>query len=635
MECPYVALLWFPSDRQQSIAALRILRRLRRDGGGLRQLIARDGLAVFTRLPHGPAPHPTTYTLSGQLGVIIGTLFRRRDGSRASIAEIKADSDFAEACVASRGRHLKNTYWGAYVALLSDPRDANSTVFRDCSGMIECYYTTIHGIIIVFSDLRDLRRRADSADDDAWLVPLKINWRYIAGFVADSQMQIRETGFRGIYELLAGESLNTTLGRRSVHNLWNPVLIADSNPPGNVEDACHELRDTTLHCIEAWAGLHHSIVHSLSGGFDSSLVLSLLMRASKRPTVVSVNRFALGPAEDERRYARLAAQAAGVELTELPWDHEQRLEALCAAIPVTVKPTITQVFSGMDAAMNRVFAAGSDAEAIWTGQGGDHLFMAMKTGMAVVDCCRHHGFGHHLKAAFRDAAILTGKSYLRLAWEARGLRHSSKIFSIAKLESRPDFLAVDFLPECGDDYTRHPWTLDSAELPPAKRLQVIYLAELLNRHRPNYGMQKLEEFHPLLSQPLIELCLRIPVYHLLTGGRTRGLARTAFRSDLPPAILNRQQKGQTTHHTLGLIRANLPFMKTRLINGHLANQRLLNRDRVSATLQPHAPIAGPTLFSLLACVAAEVWLNSWLGSPLVGGISAKPSQAASYESTSR
>jgi asparagine synthase (glutamine-hydrolysing) len=480
--------------------------------------------------------------------------------------------------------------------------------------MIQCYYTSIYDIIIVFSDLRSLRMRPETAHRDAWLVPLEVNWRYIAGFLAESQMQIRETGFKDVHELLAGESLNITLGRRSVRALWDPVSIAASDPLPTVEAACRELRDTTFHCIDAWAGVHRNIVLSLSGGFDSSLVLSLLMRTANTPRVVSVTRFASGPAEDERRYARLAALAAGVELMELPWDHEYRFEKLCSGTPVTVKPTITQVFAGMDAAVNSMFAARNEVEAIWTGQGGDHLFMAVKTGIAVVDCFRHHGFGSLLKAAFRDAATVTGKSYLHLARDARALRRSRNFFSVAKLTPNTPFLAADRLLGRTDAYTHHPWTLASATLPPAKRLQVIYLAELLNRHRPYYGIQKLQEFHPLLSQPLIELCLRIPVYRLLIDGKTRGLARRAFQSDLPPAIRDRQRKGQTTHHTLGLVRSNLPFIRTRLLNGHLADRRLLNGDALSAALQPHASISGPTLFSLLGCLAAEVWLEDWLGS---------------------
>ncbi len=618
MEYPYVALLWSPHHERQTIEASRLLLTIRRHCPGLHPLIIRQGLAVFTRVPSEEAPLPPFLersVLSRQRGVIFGSLFRRGSGSRFNTWEVAADLEFADAPLATTRRRLTEDCWGTYVALLSDPESGDWSVLRDCSGMIPCYYTSLHDVTIVFSDVRDLRMHPRNAAGDSWLVPFEVNWRYLAGFLTASQLQIRETGFKDVYELLAGESLESTAGHRSVDLFWNPVSVAETEPLRDVEEARRKLRDTARRCIEAWAGVHHRVILSLSGGFDSSLVLALLMRAAKRPEVIAVNRFAFGPGEDERGYARTAARAAGVELLELP--HEaQPLEAACSEIPAIVKPTISQVFAGLEARAEDGLAASKGVEDIWTGQGGDHLFMAIKTGMIVADCFRDNGLGSRLRTAFRDAATLTGKSYLHLARDARALRHAKSFFSVAKIEPSTRFLAADYPLEDLDTYTQHPWTLPSAALPPAKRLQVIYLAEVLNRHRPDYGIRTLQEFHPLLSQPLIELCLRIPVYHLLTGGKTRGLARKAFRAELPPAIRDRQRKGQTTHHVLGLLRDDRAFMTTRLLDGRLADRRLVSREALRAILAPHASIAGPILFSLLACMAAELWLEDWLGSKL-------------------
>lgn len=618
MEYPYFALLWSPHHEKQIIAASRLLLTIRRHCPALHPLITRQGLAVFTRLPSDEDPIPPflqTSVLTGQRGVIFGSLFRRGGRSHLGTCEVAANSEFADASLAATRRRLTGEYWGAYVALLSDPESGDWSVLRDCSGMIPCYYTSLHDVTLVFSDARDLRLCPRNTTGDAWLVPFEVNWRYIAAFLTASQLQIRETGFKEVYELLAGECLEFTAGRQSVQIAWNPVSVAETEPVRDVEEACRALRETTHRCIEAWAGVHHRVVHSLSGGFDSSLVLALLMRAAKRPEVISVNRFAFGPGEDERRYARASAQAAGVELLELP--HEaQPLEAVCSGIAATVKPAIPQVFAGLEAKPEDQLAAFEGVEDIWTGQGGDHLFMAIKTGMIVADCFRDNGLGLRLRTVFRDAATLTGKSYFHLARDARSVRHAKSFFSVAKIRPSTHLLAASYPLEDLATYTYHPWTLPSAALPPAKRLQVIYLAEVLNRHRPNYGIRKLQEFHPLLSQPLIELCLRIPVYHLLMAGKTRGLARKAFQSDLPPAIRNRQRKGQTTHHVVGLLRDNRPFMAARLLEGRLVNHGLVSREALCAVLEPHASIAGPTLFSLLACVAAELWLEDWLGSKL-------------------
>ena len=59
-------------------------------------------------------------------------------------------------------------------------------------------------------------------------------------------------------------------------------------------------------------------------------------------------------------------------------------------------------------------------------------------------------------------------------------------------------------------YSAHPWTLGSHN-----------------------------EHHPLLSQPLIETCLRIPVHLLATEGWDRAVARRAFSTDLPAEVYQR------------------------------------------------------------------------------------------------
>lgn len=617
MEYPYIAILWSPRDELQSLAASRLLHsESLQNGSEWQQCVGREGLTILTRAQRPGAPQASclkAYSLPGDRGLILGTLFRRGGTAVVPPHEMAGKVDLAEACLTTRGNYLTKHLWGTYVAFLSDSRTGDWSIARDCSGMLPCYYTSLGGVILAFSDIRDIVQLAE-CNGKAPLVTLGVNWRYIIGFLAASQMQIRETGVSNIYELLAGESLVFTGGRHFVHSLWDPVSIAQGESWVDLQETCCVLRETTFSCIEAWASAHHRILHSLSGGFDSSLVLSLLTRSAKRPKVMCLNRFATGPAEDERHYARIAARAAGVKLEELPHLGGWSLEDSCMKICRTAKPTIAQLFAGMDAETNDLLGASKGAEVLWTGQGGDHLFMAIETVMGVADCWIHHGLGQELKAAFRDASKLTGKSYLHIARTICKLVRADNFLLAAELSPRTAFLAPDALPEDLATYILNPWLLSSASLPPGKRLQVTYLAEVLNRHRPYYGIQQLQEFHPLLSQPLIELCLQIPVYRLLAGGKTRGLARQAFQTDLPAAILGRERKGQTTHRILGVLRQSMPFLTEALLHGQLADQGLLSREALASILQPDAAISSSSIFPLLACLAAERWLASWSNS---------------------
>ena len=630
MEYPYIAVLWTPGNALQVHNASPLLTKIQHDARWYPTLL-RHGIAVFTRKP--PVTFLDAYPLSGKSGVVLGTLFRQGGTCRLSLREVAEDAGFAERCLRSRGEHLTRSYWGAYVALLSHPHTGEWTIARDCSGMIPCYYTTVRGITIVFSDVRDLEILFDTQGQDEPFLRFEVNWRYIVGFLSFSQIQIRETGLKDIYELLAGESLESVSGRQTVRVLWDPVPIADHDLSNKIDirDACRALRETAQSCIAAWAGTEQRILHSLSGGFDSSLVLSLLNTAPQHPKVLCVNRFASGPGEDERGYAQSSALWAQANLLEFPWDSESMVfDDNCLRLPRTAKPTLPHVFNGLDAPIYNRLGAAHRCDTLWTGQGGDHLFLAVNTDLGLADCLRHHGLlSSQMRTTLRETAKLTRKSvpHLIRLTIGRTIHHGNlfshnALFKWADLMPQTRFLNQCLQPSDLAEYIRHPWAEPSAALPPGKRYQLLLLAEVLNRHRPLYGLQEVQEFHPLLSQPLIEACLRIPVYLLLTGGKSRGLARLAFEDCLPPTIVARHGKGQTTHFTLGLLRRNLPFLTGVLRDGVLAQHGLLERNTLKPVLRPDAPLEWTALFPLCACLAAEVWLQSWMdqaiSDPLAG-----------------
>ena len=89
---------------------------------------------------------------------------------------------------------------------------------------------------------------------------------------------------------------------------------------------------------------------------------------------------------------------------------------------------------------------------------------------------------------------------------------------------------------------------------------------------------------PLLSQPLVELCLRIPTYVLIRSGRDRALARRAFANDLPAEIIARYAKGRADHHSRNILDANLAFVRELLLDGALVQKGLLNRTNLELYL---------------------------------------------------
>jgi asparagine synthase (glutamine-hydrolysing) len=116
---------------------------------------------------------------------------------------------------------------------------------------------------------------------------------------------------------------------------------------------------------------------------------------------------------------------------------------------------------------------------------------------------------------------------------------------------------------------------------------------------------------PYYSQPVVELCLRIPAYLNIVGGRDRAIARMAFTDDVPPTILSRHWKDHPTGVLEAMVMANLPKARELLLDGVLVQQRLLDRARLEAHLKPDAVSSrmyGGELFDHFAC---EAWARRW------------------------
>ncbi len=114
---------------------------------------------------------------------------------------------------------------------------------------------------------------------------------------------------------------------------------------------------------------------------------------------------------------------------------------------------------------------------------------------------------------------------------------------------------------------------------------------------------------PLLSQPLVELCLRLPTWLLTQGGRGRALARRAFAHDIPREIATRQSKGGMEEHVALILDRNLSFARGLLLDGHLARQGFLDRKKVEAILANRLSDRGENLSEIHDCIAVEAWLQ--------------------------
>jgi asparagine synthase (glutamine-hydrolysing) len=452
------------------------------------------------------------------------------------------------------------------------------------------------------------------------LAPLKLpaftaNWHYLAAFIYSSQLQIRECAYKEIKEVLSGDCLvmSGLAVRQSV--IWDPRDICRQRQIVRYDEAVTELREVAQTCIDAWAAIYNPVLHSLSGGFDSAVVLGCLSHSSSKPRITCVNQYAREHDEDERRYARLAADRAQVRLVELDMASVTNcFDTRLLAAPRMPKPSGLILSRLLEIQTINQLAAGIGSRTLWTGQGGDHIFLQTTAMTSAGDYLATRGCGRGLVAAIRDAALLSRQPYwavLKAACAAafkRGGRGSSPSRAPARTSF---FLDPAALPERVDEYVAHPWASPATDVPGGKQAQIRVLSEVLNRHRPLPGLELAPQHHPLLSQPLMEMCLQIPTYLLVEGGRERALAREAFADRIPTEIIQRRDKGSVIGHAIEMIRRGETFIRELLLNGVLAEAGIIRPDELEPYLDG-SPFDEDVFLPFVACLAAEVWTRTSL-----------------------
>jgi asparagine synthase (glutamine-hydrolysing) len=119
--------------------------------------------------------------------------------------------------------------------------------------------------------------------------------------------------------------------------------------------------------------------------------------------------------------------------------------------------------------------------------------------------------------------------------------------------------------------------------------------------------------HPLLAQPLLELCLRIPSWLWVSGGRDRAVAREAFRGLVPDAILDRRGKGTLESMFMKGYMNERPRLERFLAQGELAQRGIIDGSAVSVYLRRDGEPRDFGYVRILEIAAAEQWLRSFGG----------------------
>jgi asparagine synthase (glutamine-hydrolysing) len=599
----YLSLAWDPKSTEQIAIAERLLGRIRALNWQSAIHCSASGLAVFC-MDARPGIN-SIYRLDGGCAVIVGQLFRQGViGSDASVSQPVARVEASETArlLKDGGRFLADSVWGRYIAFWHSESDSTSYVFRDPSGVLPCFVARHGGLRICFSWLSDFLQVTG--------VQPKVNWNYIAALVPRALIQNSDTGLEGITQVLQGEQI-ALQGRESTRMCWDPHAIAASDPIENHSAAAQMLRHATRSSVHAWASRYEGVVLRLSGGIDSSIVLSCLRDAPSKPRVTCLTHYSNGAHFDERPFARIAARSAAFELVECEQPEQVTLRAIlgmaASPFPRSCVPAIQS--DRTEAEIARSLGAG----AIFSGGGGDQIYYQCNLALPPADYVRMHGVRPRLLPLCLSAARATQTSLwsvlqnsVREGLSSKGWSSASEIDEYRHLVPRGVIESTR-----NDPSITHPWLRDANRSSVGKTYHIYSFASPPDYYDLRGQAADAEFVHPLWSQPLLELALRIPTYVLTYHGWDRALARRAFATDLPHEIVSRRTKGVLDHYVTEIFRRNLNFARELLLDGLLVKEGLLDRRALEEVLSGRPTTIGSPIVELFDHLSTEAWLRSW------------------------
>jgi asparagine synthase (glutamine-hydrolysing) len=506
-------------------------------------------------------PHASTWISDrAQLGV--------RGRNDVAVAELHGNAavltgridnrdEIAGACGAPRGSDgaalLLHAYarWGEdapahlvgdFACALWDAEAARLVCARDALGQRPLFYADTAGGAIVASEPQQLLAHPSCRPS--------VNDGVVAEFLTGGQVTARETVWRGITRVLAGELIVCADGGVRARRYWDfdASRRLDCRTDAEYDEQFRALLDEAIACRtrgEAAVGVF------LSGGLDSSAVagVAAARRAAGGPALAAYSLTFPGEAADERAFIDAVVERWSLPSTRLPARAPVREEI---AAEIDRYRDLPMYPNG--AILNPLRArAARDVRVVLTGYGGDDWFTGSP--LHTTDLLRQ---GRVLPAwrQLRADAALPGRGY-----SVTGLLRTTLtplLPVVVRRALRPfagrrlvfPWIRAGFAAQVSleDRLRQRPPASPGTRVQQEIRSLLFSLAqtqgdEMEERAAAAAGI---DQRHPFTDRRLAEFGFALPEPQRWSGGETKVVMRRALEAVLPPLVRHRNDKAEFT-----------------------------------------------------------------------------------------
>jgi asparagine synthase (glutamine-hydrolysing) len=514
-----------------------------------------------------------------------------------------SDSEVIAHLYEERGADCLEELQGMFAIALWDERARRLLLARDRLGVKPLYWAEAGGGILYASE--------PGAILASGLVERRPDPRALLDYLTLQYVPAPRSGFAGIQKLGPGEMLLYEGGETQISRYWD----LDFDKPGGESDA--EVLER-LDALLATATRERMVADVplggfLSGGIDSSLVVSYMAEASNRVRTFSIDFPEAGFSEG--RHAQRVAELYGTE-------HENHV----------LEPAMVPLISDAVRAAGEPFA---DSSAIPT------LMLSRVTRERVTVALSGDG-GDEAFAGYERYLTVDERRLLRLGARAAGrlgatsLLPEGRLRRGAELAARPPhhryaalmshftpaeltaLCAPGFLAAAGDPAAAWEETLDPPALPGVDRYLALDVAtylpgDLLLKVDRMSMSTALEVRSPFLDYRVQELAAGLPAQMKLRGGTTKwALKELARRRGLCDELVDRRKQGFGVPIGPWLRRELRPWVEDLLLDPGSLGRGYFDPGQVRRLLQGHLDGSADNPYKVWNLAVLEQWHRSWI-----------------------
>ena len=416
------------------------------------------------------------------------------------------------------------------------------------------------------------------------------------------------TPYRGLSRLEPGHRLVGENGRVRIERYWE--WRAGGRVDRDDEDYVDRFRETLCEAVASRMSGADPVWADLSGGLDSSSIVSVAARQRGRPRLSPVTVvFGESTWSDEREWAAAVERAVKVESHRIDGDVHHPFSRLREAVQHWEEPHSAAAFFGVHQQYQRLMA-GAGVPVLLSGIGAEAVVLS-----------KHQEPVHLADLLRRGRPAQLWRELDR--WQ-RALRIplSNLIFRycLRPLMGRPligygpsppmhDWIASGFADAWGLKERARLGSLPRTGRGAADEWHVGRIGWIAGFLLRGYLEKACDIRYPFLHRPLVELALAAPWSLKAVPGEPKAILRRAMKGILPERVRRRTQNASTGHAAYNGLRREWPVLEQVAASSMLVELGVVDRERLRNALylarQGHAPNLG----GLLSTLTLDAWLQ--------------------------